>query len=410
MKLKVSDITIDYDIQLKNRSVDNDTVASYVEGYSNGDNFPPLIVYQENGYNWLADGFHRIRAAQFLGFSEIEVEIRPGTKDDALIYAAEANVINGRPMSQAEKKEAGLRLLELLKPKNYSEVARRLRLQRSTVQKWDNELSVNNSTNVENSTNEIIFTSDQDNHSEPTPEVLIKRCPDCNRLYDGVKFPADCPYCWKKEHSFQGWTEGLPEMMGANAGQIEKGELEAETPTRMKPKTNYGGDTDSSHPMDRCQTPAYAIAPLLPYIDPSWTIWEPAAGEGYLARAMASEGRNVESSDILTGENFFEFEPTIWDCIVTNPPFSIKYDWLARCYELGKPFALLLPVETIGTQAAQRLFKQYGVEVIWLDKRVNFKMPYKGWEGSAAQFPVAWFTWGLSLGQQMIFEEIDKNG
>jgi hypothetical protein len=35
-------------------------------------------------------------------------------------------------------------------------------------------------------------------------------------------------------------------------------------------------------------------------------------------------------------------------------------------------------------------------------------MPLIGWEGSAAQFPVAWFTWGLDLGQQMTFARLAR--
>jgi len=180
----------------------------------------------------------------------------------------------------------------------------------------------------------------------------------------------------------------------------------------MKPKQNYRGDTDTSGPMDRCQTPAYAFAPLAEYI-PSWMtrIWEPAKGEGYLAEAISSYGFEVITSDILTGQNFFEYEPdNEWDCLITNPPYSVKYDWLERCYELKKSFALLLPVETLGAQTAQKFFRDYGIQVIFLDKRINFKMPNKGWDGSAAQFPTAWFCWGWELPMGMVFAEIDRNG
>jgi hypothetical protein len=45
-----------------------------------------------------------------------------------------------------------------------------------------------------------------------------------------------------------------------------------------------------------------------------------------------------------------------------------------------------------------------------MDRRVNFKMPTKGWEGSAAQFPVAWFCRGLPIGEQMTFAHIEPNG
>jgi hypothetical protein len=161
--------------------------------------------------------------------------------------------------------------------------------------------------------------------------------------------------------------------------------------------------------MDACQTPGYAIDPILPYITQFNTIWEPAEGERLLVEALLDctpHRFNVIGSDILSGKNFFDFEPEKWDCIVTNPPYSIKFLWLARCYTLGKPFALLMPVETLGSKTAQELFDRYGMDVILLDKRVNFKMPIKGWDSGGAQFPTAWFTWQLGLPSQIVYGKI----
>lgn len=158
--------------------------------------------------------------------------------------------------------------------------------------------------------------------------------------------------------------------------------------------------------MDACQTPAYAIDPLLRYLQEGWNIWEPACGEGYLEGALYDSGFSVIPTDILTGQNFFKFEPENWNCLVTNPPYSIVFHWLERCYELGKPFALLLKVDILGTKGAQELFNQFGVEVIFVNPRISFKMPHKGWEGGGAQFPTAWFTWGLNIGKQMTFTKV----
>ena len=171
----------------------------------------------------------------------------------------------------------------------------------------------------------------------------------------------------------------------------------------MKPKLNR---LDNTGTMDRCQTPAYALAPVLPYLNFGWTIWEPATGEGNLVKVMQSYNYNVVATDILTGQDFFAHKFVRWDAIVTNPPFSLKYKFLARCYQLGRPFALLMPVEILGAKQAQVLFEEFGTEVIFLRPRVNFKMPNKGLNGSGAQFPVAWFTYGLGIGQQISFAKL----
>lgn len=175
---------------------------------------------------------------------------------------------------------------------------------------------------------------------------------------------------------------------------------------RQKQKTNRAGDPNESKGYDRCQTPPHAVTPLLPYLT-DMLIWEPAKGEGLLVEAL---GGDVIATDILDGPkfNFFDYEPPEWDCVVTNPPFSIKYTWLARCYALGKPFALLMPVETLGAASGQVLFKQHGIQMLFLNQRINFKMPVLGWEGDGAKFPVAWFTWGLDLPSDMVFAEVGE--
>ena len=54
-----------------------------------------------------------------------------------------------------------------------------------------------------------------------------------------------------------------------------------------------------------------------------------------------------QESIIHTHKDFFEYQPDDWDCIVDNPPYSIKEKVLDRCILLGKPFALLLPIDTL---------------------------------------------------------------
>lgn len=150
-------------------------------------------------------------------------------------------------------------------------------------------------------------------------------------------------------------------------------------------------------------------------IDPSWTIWECAAGEGLLARGMDRMGLNVTPTDIENNfgvgfHSFFDWSPDEWDVIITNPPFSMKYPWLGRCFELGKPFALLMPVETMGSRTWQDLFEEHGGEVILFHPRVDFKMPNRGWDGAGAHFPTAWFTWGFNVGSPLTVATVTKRG
>lgn len=172
----------------------------------------------------------------------------------------------------------------------------------------------------------------------------------------------------------------------------------------MKPPLLQGAPDDF-------QTPPYALKPLLPYIPKEWIVWEPACGHGYLVdelerlgyRVLATELHAEPSMDFLTDP----LSGVFYDVIITNPPYSIKQQFLARCYELEKPFALLLPLTTFETGKRQKLFRDNGLEVIFMDKRVNFETPNKV-EKSSAWFATAWFTWGLNIGQAMTFAELER--
>ena len=169
----------------------------------------------------------------------------------------------------------------------------------------------------------------------------------------------------------------------------------------MKPPLKQGNPNDF-------QTPPEALKPLLPYLPKDWTIWECACGKMYLADEFKRLGYDVEVSDTLYGEeqDFMTYKPAQWDCIVTNPPFSYKQEFLQRAYELGTPFAFLLPLTTFETAKRQELFDRYGVEVVFFDKRINFETPNKV-EKSSSWFATAWFTYGLNIGKQLSFAKLE---
>ena len=161
---------------------------------------------------------------------------------------------------------------------------------------------------------------------------------------------------------------------------------------------NYKRDARKSHKpglRDHCQTPPYAILPLLQFLPRDCVIWEPAMGEGLLAQSLKAKGFKV----ITTDNDFFDYEPDNYNIIITNPPFSLSQKWMQRCFELDKPWALLLKSEIIANQGIQKLFRKYGnPEMVYPESRINFKMPLKGW-ATGAQFNTHWYTFGLNIGR-----------
>jgi len=153
------------------------------------------------------------------------------------------------------------------------------------------------------------------------------------------------------------------------------------------------------------QTPPEALKPLIPYLNKDWTIWECANGNGNLSSELIKKGFDVVATDIIVCDfDFLTEKPSQFDCIITNPPFSLKQEFLERCYELKKPFALLLPLTTFETAKRQNLFHEHGVQIIFFDKRINFETP--SGKGSGSWFATAWFTWGLNLPNDLNFVKL----
>lgn len=118
--------------------------------------------------------------------------------------------------------------------------------------------------------------------------------------------------------------------------------------------------------------------------------------------ALKAAGIRVVHSHILTGEDFFVYEPEEWDLIVSNPPFSIKQKVVERCLALGKPFALLLSNLWLNSSAPVHLFREKEMQMLLFDKRIQFT------EKNAAYFGSSYFCWEV-LPRQIVFENLNRS-
>lgn len=106
--------------------------------------------------------------------------------------------------------------------------------------------------------------------------------------------------------------------------------------------TNGGGDEQ--------YTPAKTVELLLPHIQhlKNKVIWCPFdRKDSQFVRVLTENGFNVIYSHIDYGQDFFTYEPEAWDVIISNPPYTNKRRYWERCLALGKPFALLLPINIL---------------------------------------------------------------
>jgi hypothetical protein len=155
---------------------------------------------------------------------------------------------------------------------------------------------------------------------------------------------------------------------------------------------------------DHFDTPRYAVEPLLKYIPKAWTVWEPTDTfkRSQITAALKQNGNEVVSTDI-NKLDFLKDEPDFhYDCVITNPPYSIKDEFIFACMKTKKPFALLLPLTALEGVRRGLMFRAMGKKlgVLVLDRRVEFT-------GGSVWFNASWFCYDI-LPRQLIFAELDK--
>lgn len=116
-------------------------------------------------------------------------------------------------------------------------------------------------------------------------------------------------------------------------------------------------------------------------------------------------GWQVERSSIDDGQDFFTYQPEDFDVIVSNPPYTQKDRVIERLYELEKPFAVLLPLNSLQGVGRYRYFKN-GIQILTFDKRIGFHNAESMEEyKKGSSFATAYFCRDI-LPRDLILEEL----
>ena len=157
---------------------------------------------------------------------------------------------------------------------------------------------------------------------------------------------------------------------------------------------------------DELYTPEYAIIPLLKYLPNNIVIWECTDfGKSNITKILKQNGYKVITThknnfDCLTDTPNFQF-----DMIITNPPYSLKDEFLEKCYEYKKSFALLLPLTSLEGINRGKMYRENGIELLVFDRRCNFIYDN---DKKSNWFNTSWFCYKV-LPKQLIFEELNQN-
>ena len=163
---------------------------------------------------------------------------------------------------------------------------------------------------------------------------------------------------------------------------------------------------------DEFYTPYYAIEPLIKYLKDKQfkkIVCPFDTKESRIYKKLVQEGFEVTQSHLDDGVDFFDVDLTQYDCVVSNPPYSIKADVLERLFDSKVPFAMLLGV--VGLFESQRrfnMFKNNSFEIMYLNKRVSYHTDFET-EKTALNPPFSsvWLCSGV-LNNRIVFEEIFK--
>lgn len=183
--------------------------------------------------------------------------------------------------------------------------------------------------------------------------------------------------------------------------------------------TRPAQDTERVLFRDTFQTPNYATDLLVPFIPKVSIIWEPACGNGKISKRLQYHGFSTFCTDIsfnpdvtdlvwnfvTDGEIRRYYPNSLYNfAIVTNPPYSIKTQFIERAFEYNVPFAFLINADYSGQQIN---WIERGCEKIIPNRRINYITPTgRQGETSGSQFHSMWLTYGFGLGRTETFVDL----
>ncbi len=148
-------------------------------------------------------------------------------------------------------------------------------------------------------------------------------------------------------------------------------------------------------------TPAWATEALLDYETFEGEVWEPACGDGAMAKVLINAGLSVYSSDLydrgfgVSGINFLTLKTLELDNIITNPPFGLAEAFILRALCLASKkvaiFSRLAILESAGRY--RNIFKDNPpIKVLVFSERVTL---YPGGiiTGSNSTIAYSWIIW-----------------
>lgn len=156
---------------------------------------------------------------------------------------------------------------------------------------------------------------------------------------------------------------------------------------------------------DLYETPPVAVQALLKAERVPHHIWEPACGPGSIVRELRSAGHTVWATDLVdygcenseSGVDFLLERQTRVDVegIVTNPPYKLAGEFVAKALELAPYVAMLLRLAFIESERRRPILDTGTLARVHVFRNRLPMMHRDGWDGNKVSNPsaFAWFVW-----------------
>jgi len=139
-------------------------------------------------------------------------------------------------------------------------------------------------------------------------------------------------------------------------------------------RNSRGADGRPPRSYDEYFTPPEAIDILKPFLKKDWIYYEPVArfGSGIADRLEYIGYKVIRGKQIDYLQERDIIVKNQYDCLITNPPFKFKNDFIAKFIQIGKPFFILLPIDALGSVERVEMWKSINLQMIIPDSRIHY--------------------------------------
>lgn len=135
----------------------------------------------------------------------------------------------------------------------------------------------------------------------------------------------------------------------------------------------------------------------------SEVVYEPACGEGHMAKVLEDHGHIVIASDLIDrgygtgGVDFLSYEGIMDFDIITNPPYKFAKEFVYKALESiteGHKVAMFLKLQFLEGKERKKLFMKYPPKTVYVSSsRLSCAKngDFKTYSDSAVAY--AWYVW-----------------